>query len=1223
MPVFNRLLTSRSHLPGSHHTFSRCAALTLLLAASEASFAGNVVGMPYSVRPDHPRILIDSARLNELKHNIPVAPASFPASKGTLSFDILPIDAPAAAAAEVVPLFDTYDSNRNHLFIRYTGPGKLQVAMQDAVGYVGVANVTVTPGVWNQLQLVWDTQAHKTTIAVNGGAPLALGWRQSNGNYASWTPNQQSFVFGARSGAPQASQVNVDQIRNVRLYDNAAATPALLLSLDSVDPIWTAAWARLKADADNFAALLNNCSDSADSKTCLSPVNEGLGNPATLTHPTIVANVAQTLAFAYLMSGDSKYRDAALNFASRIMQVAPGLGEEWFMRGRLVSMAITYDWLFDAAKLLPAKGATGNYQQALGNAILATIRAQDSNNKYLIGKMDCGDVATQAVYANPLRCAQEPVYQHWDGSYVPTIAPYYLGSHHRDDVFGIATALLAIRDEFPVDPLLNTSYQHYAQGFNPAMQWVAADGHHHMGWAYGSATNDLLRIYTWQKALVADGGSPPLAASWQDNQIYSFIYGLRGDHATELFSYPARGDNFGVNLQTAAPLALWSARFAHTPLAQGFYNKVIWPNKYHASGFPELLFWQPGQSATDYTTLPLSRHFRVAGAVLARDTWDFANATLLDFKSSSFVSENHQHLDQNSFSLFYKAPLLLSAGVYDSYGSTHWFNYYTRTIAHNAITVFDPSEKFLSGSGQTCGIVGNSSGECSNDGGQWYKGARYPTLEQAQTGANHLDGMVRYEYHPEWTYMVGNASKAYADSKLDQTNGFVRSIVFLPKSSAWPKPLTVIFDKVQTIPGKEALLKKFILHTANEPEPSGGTALGGGKFKVAGSTLTVRNGDGMLHVQTLLPENPQIVKVGGNTAGGDYRFVVEQRQADSTFKAVNFPPDATTLAQIDSTAPKDINWHSLGRDMGAWRVEISAPQSQGKENFLHVLSVADNGTTAAPPNASLLSSTDNSTVAALVGTDQVLAFNRGNSDATHLRWTMPIFGKANLIAGGLLPGGIYALSLQRQGSGAEVVLQQVAGAAASTVTASDQGVISTSLSMPDAAVNPPAGTTATPSASATTAPPSTTPASTVSTPTATPSGTSTTPSTGTSPTPTTTAATTAFRIAGTNSGGNRALQLNASIQLASSDAGKEVSLYIAAYVPELGMYMLTDHGWVPLNPTSIQRYARTSSANTTINVLNGSLDVSALAGTTFFAGYGSDDSDMLQNRKYAMFYAIP
>ncbi|MFP5390593.1 MAG: heparinase II/III family protein [Gammaproteobacteria bacterium] len=70
------------------------------------------------------------------------------------------------------------------------------------------------------------------------------------------------------------------------------------------------------------------------------------------------------------------------------------------------------------------------------------------------------------------------------------------------------------------------------------------------------------------------------------------------------------------------------------------------------------------------------------------------------FKSSPFGSLNHSHADQNSFVLYAKGKVLaMDSGVYDSYGSPHWRNWYKQTRAHNAIT-------YDGGEGQELGPLG-------------------------------------------------------------------------------------------------------------------------------------------------------------------------------------------------------------------------------------------------------------------------------------------------------------------------------------------------------------------------------------------------------------------------------------------------------------------------------------------------------------------------------------
>jgi hypothetical protein len=120
--------------------------------------------------------------------------------------------------------------------------------------------------------------------------------------------------------------------------------------------------------------------------------------------------------------------------------------------------------------------------------------------------------------------------------------------------------------------------------------------------------------------------------------------------------------------------------------------------------------------------LPKSAVFPRSGFAFLRSGWNFDDLVHVTLHNPPYWVENHQHRDFNSFVVYYKKPLLIDSGNYEppgmkkklllqnvyffcsGYGSVHWKNYYSRTVAHNTILVMDPSENF--GAGYT------------NDGGQ-------------------------------------------------------------------------------------------------------------------------------------------------------------------------------------------------------------------------------------------------------------------------------------------------------------------------------------------------------------------------------------------------------------------------------------------------------------------------------------------------------------------------
>lgn len=369
----------------------------------------------------------------------------------------------------------------------------------------------------------------------------------------------------------------------------------------------------------------------------------------------------------------------------------------------------------------------------------------------------------------------------------------------------------------------------------PARDFISADGGHHTAFSYATSAGELGdRLQMWKKALDTGRGEELFRADWLKSTAYPYIYGLCSDNR-----FPALGDHFDqrVDYPIMGSLLLNAVVAGQDPIAKAFYEEQVdgtRPRTDNAVLWDYLLYRNTVAASTEKPRA-LSRAFPVSGLVLMRSSWD-NDAALLTFKSASFMSESHQHLDQNSYTLYYTAPLLLDTGLYDSYDSVHWNNYYRRTIAHNSIVVFDPEEQFKNG--QTL---------LSNDGGQWFKAsmARYPTLAQIQPGgSNALTGLTHFEDGGDYSYAVGNASRAYSEHKLDQQDGFVRSIVYLRSATASKAPVFLVFDRVRT---EKQLLATSLLHFAQKPTSAATSAVDGNEggrerlqFGTGQALLTVR-----------------------------------------------------------------------------------------------------------------------------------------------------------------------------------------------------------------------------------------------------------------------------------------------------------------------------------------------------------------------------------------------
>ena len=920
----------------------------------DAATAGSAAAIFSVKHGQHPRLYLDQSRVDLIKasffaqESLPLSRENFPQERGALSFDVY-VDV-SSDVDTVENIFDRHDPNRNHMFIRYCTAKEaasasrcVQVAFQSSEisSYIARANVYLETGRWSTVKIIWNTSTFNAEIQVNNEPPEKLKWLKNDaGAFYDWRPNEQAFNFFQ----------NIDLLDNIRLHneDNFSNNSQLTeapLQANGGAPSDSSAIAQAWSDTYRAAHYL------------AVSLNEG-GNPVDVANaqPKTIINDALLLGLGYQVTGDKTFVTAAGRYIEQLTTVIPrSAGGDYTQGGRIEAMGILYDWFFNEL----------SYRQK-DNLAIAIKETIPLLSKYICGK---GNEITV----------------NWDCDLMPAF-PDALSGHSHTNNKAVTAAVLAIIDEHPeLAALLDVQHQNFAEGYDAVRAWVGVDGGYHMGWGYGSLFRSLDSIQLWLSAT----NNSDVLRSWQGKIIDYYIYGLRGD-----MTFPSRGDGSARSIDnpTITSFALWAAQNFNNTYAQDFYSRLIMP-ALTTKRFDELLYWEPKIIADPIDELDLARHFRNAGSVLMRDTWDYKDATLLEFKSASFSSRNHQHLDQNSFTLFYKSPLLIDSGYYDDYGSSHWRNYYTRTVAHNAITVFDSSEQFFRrlGSGENC---------CSNDGGQKFPDPANPTLEQIMPGGiSALDGIVGYTNTTSYSYTKGNASKAYSAEKLDQTNGFIREIIFLRDEPFWDKPIIVIFDKVTAKRSKAELNKRFLLHMVNEPTPLQGWTEGPGIHDIDDPLVVIRNGEGLVYSQTVLPVDAAIRKIGGRNEERDYRFLVPTVDDGTTYLLEGDKPDSAF-----STGLEDPN--ATSSDIGSWRMEVMAREPQEKEYFLHVFSVAD-ANSSGPPN--VVNFSTDAIAAVLIGDQKMLVFSKSNEPVDTLE--IPYSGgQPDILVAGLAPNKSYAIT---------------------------------------------------------------------------------------------------------------------------------------------------------------------------------------------------------------------
>ena len=320
----------------------------------------------------------------------------------------------------------------------------------------------------------------------------------------------------------------------------------------------------------------------------------------------------------------------------------------------------------------------------------------------------------------------------------------------------------------------------------------------------------------------------------------------------------------------------------------------------------ELLWRDPDLKPLPISDLPLTRYFGSPyGWMVARTGWD-DNAALCAMNINVYNFTNHQHLDAGAFQLYYKGPLAMETGLYSgthgAYSSPHNANYYKRTIAHNSLLVYDPSEEFVST---------KFWGDTHNDGGQRQpNGWQEPkTLDDLLTKGYRTGEVEGHWFGPDkrtpaFSYLKGDITQAYTD-KVKEVK---RAFAFINFGGGNIPAALVVFDRV--VSSDPSFRKYWLLHSQDEP------VINGNRVQIEVTSRSQWDG-GMINT-TLLPEpdNCEYSIVGG--PGKEFWVFGE-----------NFPNEPT----------KPLQDFGLGR----WRVELSPLKASVSDVFLNVMQVSEAG----------------------------------------------------------------------------------------------------------------------------------------------------------------------------------------------------------------------------------------------------------------------------------------
>ncbi len=453
------------------------------------------------------------------------------------------------------------------------------------------------------------------------------------------------------------------------------------------------------------------------------------------------------------------------------------------------------------------------------------------------------------------------------------------------------------------------------------------------------------------------------------------LYGYTGSYFLQLIANRIRKQK-----PRLAGYAQWYAKNISNNLDNSQHSKNYWnKNNIRRTNHIYSLLWQNDEvdEVSPYATL--TKHFKGIGHVIMRsDTGE--NPVIVKFECGDFFN-NHNHSDQNSFTIYYSGNLAIDAGYYGkgsgayklntpegrfqldekgrffplSWPNYHQLNFAWRTVAHNSILVFrNPDKQVQRPDQQDQPFIwkyGNRSVQLIDDGGQYF--ANETRRWSDRNDPKYERGNIEFVWDSQdgtFSIIRGDAASAYINRNpggIQTLKTFLRDLVFIRPHKNDPNVFIILFDKIITNPSLNRPLVSWVMNYSeramvkpvnfppeenmveiiltNESFPFDRSRIYRGKLFL--KRLYPRPSDAPIK----LKKNFEVGSFASDITPPHFRFVGEKVERNQEFIAYIHP--------------------DKGRDIGGDRIEINTPGNGKEQFFLNVLFPADWETKNMPPTS--------------------------------------------------------------------------------------------------------------------------------------------------------------------------------------------------------------------------------------------------------------------------------